>query len=317
MGECNDANARKTTSRLDWIEMQQLIQAEPPSPAGGRRLNMSTHRVESALGQWTHSEARPLGLSGIVDLMWLFEGSMVSLRERTFPNGLLEIIVHLGERYRDVTGDRVSICPATCLTGVQLGPAVVEAPGHETTVLGIRLTVAGAYALFGRPMHELAGLTVDLEDLVGAAALELEDECREAAGPRARFNLATAWIEARLCLGLRADPVIAWTVDQIRRRGGAVSISRLRERAGLSSTRMAVAFREQVGVTAKQYARIVRFRRVLDRLHAGSISLADAAYDGGYYDQPHMTAEFKELSGLTPSEFLHSIRYPNSVSVAE
>jgi len=278
---------------------------------------MSTQQVECSLGHWVHSEARPAHLSGIVDFMWHFEGSMVRLRERTFPNGMLEIIVHLGERYRDVRGDDVAICPPICLTGVQLGPTVVEAPGHQTCVLGIRLTVAGAYALFGRPMHDVTALTVDLQDLLGAAAAELEDRCCGEPGPRQRFNHAAEWIEARLRRGIRADPAIAWILDQIRRYGGAVSISTLRERAGLSKNRIASGFREQVGVTAKQYARIVRFRGVLDRLHAGNASLADLAHDAGYYDQPHMTAEFKELSGLTPGEFLHSLRYPNSVSVAE
>ena len=45
---------------------------------------------------------RPVRLAGLVDHIWLFDGAMTCLRERTFPNGLLEIIVHLGERYRVV-----------------------------------------------------------------------------------------------------------------------------------------------------------------------------------------------------------------------
>lgn len=280
-------------------------------------LNVITRRVQCPLGRWTHAEARPGSLSGIVELMWHFEGSMVTLRERTFPTGSLEIIVHFGERYRDVIGNRVSICPETCVTGVQLGPMVVEAPGRDTTVLAIRLTAAGAYAIFGRPMHEIAGQTVDLEDLVGAAAAELQDRCGAVADPAARFTRAVEWVESRLRRGIRADPAIAWTLEQIRARGGAVSIKTLRDRAGLSSNRMAATFREQVGVTAKEYARIIRFRRVLDTLHAGPESLAEIASDAGYYDQPHMNADFKEFSGLTPREFLLSRRYPNSVSVAE
>jgi AraC-like DNA-binding protein len=278
---------------------------------------MSTREVACSLGHWIHCEARPSHLTGIVEFMWHFDGSMVCLRERTFPSGLLEIIVHLGERYRVIEADHESTCPETCVTGVQLGPIVVEAPGHETTVLGIRLTVAGAYALFGRPMHEVAGLTVDLEDLVGRAAAELQDLCAGAKDPRARFMRAAAWIESRLRRGIRVDPAVAWAVRQIRQRGGTVSIASLRERAGLSTNRMAVAFREQVGVTAKQYARIARFRRALDQLSSGAVALADLAFDAGYYDQPHMTAEFKELGGLTPGEFLQSLRYPHSLSVAE
>jgi AraC-like DNA-binding protein len=56
---------------------------------------------------------------------------------------------------------------------------------------------------------------------------------------------------------------------------------------------------------------------VLAALHAGTVALADAAHEAGYYDQPHMTAEFKQLSGMTPGQFLHSLRYPNSLSIAE
>jgi AraC-like DNA-binding protein len=300
--------------------MEQVIETTPTPSARattGLRLNMTTRRVDCALGRWTHIEARPTNLSGIVEFMWHFQGSIASPRERTFPNGLLEIIVHLGERYSDIQGDRVSICPETCVTGLQLGPVVVEAPRRETTVLGLRFTAAGAYAVFGRPMHEIAGLTVDLVDLVGSAAAELQARCGSAAGPGERFTRAAEWIDARLRRGIRVDPAIAWTVEQIRRCGGAVSIKSLRDRAGLSGNRIAVAFREQIGVTAKQYARVMRFRRVLDLLNTGVPSLADVAFDAGYYDQPHMTAEFKELSGLTPGEFLHSLRYPNGLSIAE
>ena len=106
-------------------------------------------------------------------------------------------------------------------------------------------------------------------------------------------------------------------VGEIQRRGGAIPIAQAREHAGLSASRLATAFREQVGITAKQYARVIRFTHALARLHAGAASLADLAYDAGYYDQPHMNAELKELSGLTPMQFLNARRYPNSVSVAE
>jgi AraC-like DNA-binding protein len=50
---------------------------------------------------------------------------------------------------------------------------------------------------------------------------------------------------------------------------------------------------------------------------AGEGTLADVALAAGYYDQPHMNGEFRELSGFSPREFLATVRYPESVSVAE
>jgi AraC-like DNA-binding protein len=281
------------------------------------RLPITTGTVNCPMGHWVHSQCRPAHLVGLVEVMWLFDGSMSFLRERTFPNGLLEIIVHLSERYRVVQEGGAWLCPLTCLTGLQLEHLVVEAPSHYAKVLGIRLTPAGAYALFARPMHEVTRLTVDLEDLAGPAARELAERCCAASTVEGCFERAVKWIDARLTRNVRVDPAVLWTVAEIRRRAGAVSIAALRERMGWSRTRLSETFHQQVGVSPKQYARVIRFRHVLDQINAGDLALVDAAHRAGYYDQPHMNGEFKELSGFTPSEFLASLRYPNSVSVAE
>jgi AraC-like DNA-binding protein len=278
---------------------------------------MTSGVVDDGFGAWTYLQCRPADLAGLVDHIWLFDGSMTCLRERTFPNGNLEIIVHLGARYRVVEDRETWVCPTTCVTGLQLGHLVVEAPACRTRVLGVRLTPAGAYALFARPMHELAGLTVDLEDVAGGAARELAEGCDDAGPGEDTVRAALAWIDARLARATRLDPAVGWMLDRIRQERGAVSIGRLREQTGWSKTRLTSTFVEQVGVSPKQYARVMRFNRALNLIHAGTASIADVAAAAGYYDQPHLNADFKELSGFTPTEFLHAHRYPNSVSVAE
>ena len=273
--------------------------------------------VNDAYGAWTYLHCRPAHLAEILDHIWVFDGAMTCLRERTFPNGLLEIIVQLGDRH-SVVGDRDTwICPATCVTGLQLQHLVVEAPPSRSRVIGIRLRPAGAYAVLTRPMHEIVGLTVALEDLVGPAAAELGDACSEARTLEGCAEAAIAWVERRLETGARIVPTVAWIIEQIRMQGGSVSIAGLRERTGWSKTRLSSTFVEQIGVSAKQYARVVRFNRALKMIHGGAAPLAEIAAETGYYDQPHLNAEFRELSGFTPTEFLNSHRYANSVSVAE
>jgi AraC-like DNA-binding protein len=253
----------------------------------------------------------------VVDHIWLFDGTMTCLRERTFPNGLLEIIVHLGPRYSVVGDVDTWVCPTACVSGLQLRHLVVEAPPDRTRILGIRLTPAGAYGLLARPLHDLAGLTVDLQDVAGAAAAELVSACGEALTGERCIQAAIDWIEARLLLGRGADPAIRWMVGEIARHDGAVTIAQLRQDVGWSKTRLTSSFVEQVGVSPKHYARIMRFRRALGLIHAGRLAFADVAADAGYYDQPHLNAEFKELSGFTPTEFRQAHRYANSVSVAD
>lgn len=280
-------------------------------------IAVTTGAVDDAFGAWTYLHCRPSHLSGLVDHIWLFDGVMTSLRERTFPNGLLEIIVHLGERYSVVEKHGVRVCPTTCVTGVQLEHLIVEAPVARTRVLGLRLTPAGAYAMLARPMHEVASLTADLGDVAGSAAEELAEKCSAAPTGKLCVHAALEWIDGRLAHATRVDAAVGWMLGEIRRRAGAVSIAQLRDHVGWSKTRLTTKFVEQVGVSPKQYARVMRFSHALRLIHGGRASLAGVAIAAGYYDQPHLNAEFKELSGFTPTEFQHAHRFPNSVSVAE
>ena len=214
-------------------------------------ISVTTGAVDDAFGAWTYLHCRPAYLAGLVDHIWLFDGVMTSLRERTFPHGLLEIIVHLGERYSVVEDRGVWVCPTTCVTGVQLGHLIVEAPVRRTKVLGLRLTPAGAYALVARPMHEVASITVDLGDVAGSAAEELAAACHAAPTGELCVRAALAWIDGRLAKATRVDSAIGWMLGQIRGRAGAVSIAQLRGQVGWSKTRLTTKFVEQVGVSPK------------------------------------------------------------------
>jgi AraC-like DNA-binding protein len=119
----------------------------------------------------------------------------------------------------------------------------------------------------------------------------------------------------RVCRARRLDPQVAWIAARITESGGRAPIAALREHTGLSKTRLATLFREQIGMLPKAYARVVRFRRALALLDDEPSSLAEAALDAGYYDQSHMTTEFRELGGLTPREFLLQ-RYPGGTAAA-
>lgn len=62
--------------------------------------------------------------------------------------------------------------------------------------------------------------------------------------------------------------------------------------------------RRCVGLGPKTAARLLRFEQVCGRLREDPQRWAEIAYDCGYYDQPHMNREFRELAGITPTDFL-------------
>jgi AraC-like DNA-binding protein len=114
--------------------------------------------------------------------------------------------------------------------------------------------------------------------------------------------VAASWVAERVSRARGVTPEVAWSAALIEESGGAVPIARLRSETGWSKTRLVSAFRDQIGVAPKLYARIVRFSCAAELLTAGG-ALTEVALAAGYYDQPHMNAEFRELSGMTPREF--------------
>jgi AraC-like DNA-binding protein len=266
-------------------------------------------------GRWTLTESRPRHLARFVESIWCFEGSLAHARERHFPNGLLELVVQLDDRFHFVNDRSRERCAPNCLAGLQTGPTIIEAPPGRSCVLGVRLHPAGAYAVVGSPLHEVSGRVVDLDDLVGRSASRLAERCDDAGSAEARIRCAARWISERIGRPRTIDPRVAWVAARIEGSHGSVAIGRLQGHTGLSKKRLIEGFREQVGLAPKHYARIIRFRRALTLLHDSRRSLTAIALAAGYYDQPHMNLDFRDLGGLAPGDFLAATRYSPTTTV--
>ncbi|MBV8369471.1 MAG: AraC family transcriptional regulator [Candidatus Eremiobacteraeota bacterium] len=283
-------------------------------------MAVELRRVETELGCWTHAEWTPDAgdpLAGAIDRIWDFDGTLNAARERTFPDGMVELIVQLDEPHRavrdDVTGAHF---PAVCVGGLITTAAIVEAPARRCRVLGVRLHPVGAFALLAEPLHALADTTVDLRDVLGRAASELGERCFDAPNGVARVRVAARWAAERIARPTHVDPAIASAARRIVYAGGRTAIAQIEAESGRSRARFVASFREHVGLSPKRFARVVRFRRALAMVHQG-VPLPEIALSAGYYDQPHMNAEFRAHTGLTPGEFLRAVCYPHSISLAE
>ena len=260
------------------------------------------------ISNWKYCEWRPPHLAGLVEVIWYFKGPTSSTLKRILPNGMVELLINFGEPYRTIEGPGPELLLTAWLAGLQTGPVVGAQPSSQD-VMGVRLHPAGAYALLAIPMREMSDMVVDLEDLLGRSAKELAERCYEAASVEEKFCWAADWVMERVMKSRSIDPAIAWAAGRIEKSDGAVSIADLRRETGLSKTRLAEAFRDQIGLPPKLYARVVRFRRATSMLQKGMAPLIEVALAAGYYDQPHMNGEFRELCGLAPREFL-AARYP-------
>jgi AraC-like DNA-binding protein len=106
----------------------------------------------------------------------------------------------------------------------------------------------------------------------------------------------------------RADRLTRAAVGLIERSDGAMRIEALARTLGVSRQHMALQFRERVGLNAKTFAMVCRFRRASAALRCQSggpvgIDWAGLAGECGYYDQSHLIHEFQMFTGETPEAF--------------
>jgi AraC family transcriptional regulator len=107
--------------------------------------------------------------------------------------------------------------------------------------------------------------------------------------------------ELELPIDERIADVLEW-MDRLLGEGRTreITLGAALRRACLSESRFLHLFREEAGTT---WRRALIWRRALHamRLAQSGLSLTDSAHRSGYADSAHLSRQFKELFGLSPS----------------
>jgi AraC-like DNA-binding protein len=98
---------------------------------------------------------------------------------------------------------------------------------------------------------------------------------------------------------------IEYAVASIVQRPTLRRLHQLSDEIGYSQKHFIELFKQQVGVSPKQYFKIMRFQKVIGAIESTeTISWSDIALESGYYDQAHFIHDFKRFSGFTPNEYM-------------
>jgi AraC-like DNA-binding protein len=232
---------------------------------------------------------------------------------RGLPSPYLTFIVTFGVPLTMRAPDGGLVRRRTVIGGLHTTPETIVHEGHQSGVQ-ISLDPLVARALLGQPAAELAGVTVDGDDVLGALTDELADRVEEAGDWPARFAAIDEVLHRALAT---ASPVarrpVAPEVRHAWRRvvssAGTVPVRALADEIGWSERHLGQRFRAEVGVAPKVAGRMARFdrtrRRLAARAAAGApLALADLAADAGYADQAHLTREFGALAGCSPTRWV-------------
>jgi AraC-like DNA-binding protein len=177
-----------------------------------------------------------------------------------------------------------------------------------------RLHLGAAEAVLGVPASATAGRIVALEDLWGdTATRRLLDRLADAHDTTDAAAILESAIAERFAIanGRRARAQLALhAADRLT----SANVSAVAVDLGVSERHLRRVFREIVGVSPKAFVRLTRFDRALRAAREdGHASWASIAAAAGYYDQPHLIAEFRAIAGVTPRVLVGELRAALSV----
>ncbi|NTX17559.1 AraC family transcriptional regulator [Myxococcus sp. CA056] len=229
------------------------------------------------------------------------------VRRRELPAPQVVLIIDFGPPLRIVdprTGRPLGRHPVGFVAGLDDGYSITETAGSMNG-MQVNFTPVGARRFFGIPLHHLARQVVGLESVLGAEGPLLTERLVEAPSWEARFALLDQLLLSRILTAPEVSPVITWTWQRLRASGGQVEIGELARELGFSQKHVIARCGQELGLTPKLLARLIRFDRVIQVLKSGAAeSQARLALEQGYFDQAHLIRDFRQFTGGPPGEFL-------------
>jgi AraC-like DNA-binding protein len=182
---------------------------------------------------------------------------------------------------------------------------VVEYPAR-VRVVGVHFKPWGASPFVDMPATELRDQWVPVDAVWQRSLERIRNQVGDIATATETLRVLEVELRSRLAEApSRGLGLVQHTGRQLEMCNGAVPVAALADVAGVSGNHLATQYKAHVGVTPKRVARIYRFAQLILSVDARRpVDWSELAHTAGYFDQAHLSREFKDFTGHTPTDYV-------------
>jgi AraC-like DNA-binding protein len=232
------------------------------------------------------------------------------------PDGYSELVFRLEgsfTRWRVDAPEKSAEMRASYVIGGRSHSVLTHTPGG-LRLAGVKMDPRALRTLLNMPLTEFRDTTVSCADVACLSLRDLEDEIANLRS----VDLLTAAFN-RFFLRTLTDEVsdetsIVRLLERIRATQGAQSIMTWASDHAVDPRTLERRFVARMGMTPKQFARIVRFKNSYRRLGVQRSGERRTWLDS-YYDESHFNREFRHFLGTSPVKWMNEdARYRTTIA---
>lgn len=224
------------------------------------------------------------------------------LHIRSFADRYPRLIFQDIRLFSPIKGIDGAVKPVCYLSGVDTQPSDAFWDS-QFSHFGVSFQPHALHLLFG---IDAAELTNQMPDIQLLDKTEIPTLLLNAGSHLERVSILSQYFYKRIVMA-KGDPIIdhLFHGDWADRLDNEKSLAAIASYYQISERQLQRKFKQNIGVSARKFARIAKFERSLQALSSVNYgSLTQLAYGLDYADQPHFIKDFKLFSGLSPYEFV-------------
>jgi AraC-like DNA-binding protein len=199
------------------------------------------------------------------------------------------------------------LLPRTFIAGLTDQPVILDGNGPIGTI-AVNFYPTGLYHFLKIPTPVFTNATINGSDAVGNTVDWLYDRLINTEDNQEKLELVEGFLLRRFDFaGLKPAKSIETAQNLLISSNGQIKIHQLAQQTCMSISSLERNFRQQVGLSPKSYANILRFNHVFKLIKSyGPKKWQDIIYQCGYYDQANFIRDFSRYTGETPRRFFLS-----------
>ena len=229
-------------------------------------------------------------------------------KERFFPDATTNLVIDFNDQpkyiYDNISLEEKQACSKMWFSGMQTQYLTISS-GADSEMMVITFNAGASFPFIKRPLDRFRDKVVPVGEIFGEHIFEFREVLRSGKTADLKIRIAEDWLTSQIEKFTFSGEIIQHFVKQIKEEPAAVNLKTIAEKSGYSQKQFIHLFKKYVGLTPKQFHRVVRFNEILEAIHKKEkINWSDILLNCGYYDQAHFIKDFQAFAGLNPARYI-------------